>query len=142
MYLLWKIGIAHGDVSLSNTMYYMRDDTDEPVGVLNDFDLAAIMNIGERTPEKKGYERTGTLSFMALDLLDFPNGEIGRWFRHDLESTTWCLAWQMVVERPKAWYVGKVEDIRSSRTVLMERLDDTMVSSEWQAYFDQQSCER
>ena len=42
----------------------------------------------------------------------------------------------MVIERPKAWYVGKVEDIRSSRTVLMERLDDTMVSSEWQAYFD------
>ena len=134
LYLLWKIGIAHSDVSLSNMLYYMRDD--EPVGVLNDFDLAAIMNIGGRTPAKAGLERTGTIPFMALDLLDFPNGEIGRWFRHDLESTTWCLAWQMVIERPKKWYEGDFESIRQVRKLLMEEIDDSMVKSEWQTRFD------
>ena len=67
-------------------MYYEHDG--KPVGVLNDFDLAAIMNIGKRTPPDQGLERTGTVQYMAVDLLDFPNGEISRRFRHDLESCT------------------------------------------------------
>ena len=47
-------------------MYYEQDG--KKYGVLNDFDLAAIMAVGERTPKKQGFERTGTLPFMALDL--------------------------------------------------------------------------
>ena len=46
-------------------MYYERDDG-ELVGVLNDFDLAAVMDVGERTPAKKGLERTGTREFALL----------------------------------------------------------------------------
>ena len=65
LYLLWKIGIAHCDISPTNMMYYEHDG--KPVGVLNDFDLAAIMNVGKRTPPNQGLERTGTAQYMAVD---------------------------------------------------------------------------
>lgn len=60
---------AHGDISRTNMMCKMVGK--EWRGVLNDFDLAAIMKYGSRSPDKKGWERTGTLPFMALDLLEF-----------------------------------------------------------------------
>ena len=74
-------------------MYY--EENGELYGVLNDFDLAAIMAVGERT---------GTLPFMAIDLLRYPNGHISRWFRHDLESCMWCLVWEALAKEREHWY--------------------------------------
>lgn len=66
-----------------------------PRGVLNDFDLAAHVDEQTNTAPDLGYRRTGTLPFMAFQLLtdDGWQGLIARRYRHDLESFFWCLAW-------------------------------------------------
>ena len=66
-------------------------DPERKVGVLNDFDLAKC------TTQKggNGKENTGTLPFMALDLLspEGRRGETPRLYRHDAESFFWSLAY-------------------------------------------------
>ncbi|KAK0204164.1 hypothetical protein DFS33DRAFT_1384418 [Desarmillaria ectypa] len=89
-YLLWCIGVAHGDISINNLMY----DIITRKAILNDFDLAALMNPGDVSPQKKGWEQTGTKPFMALELLDHANSPVKRRYWHDLESFAWCLLWQ------------------------------------------------
>ncbi|KAG8986898.1 hypothetical protein FRB94_002392 [Tulasnella sp. JGI-2019a] len=70
-------------------MYFKEGD--EIFGVLNDFDLATMAGAKHATNS----ERTGTLPFMALDLLtpEGCNGEIEHLYRHDLESFWWVLVW-------------------------------------------------
>ena len=66
---------------------------DALVGVLNDFDLAAIMEPGATSPPKTGIRHTGTPFFM-LDLLSneaLRNVGVPRLYRHDLESFAWIL---------------------------------------------------
>jgi len=59
-------------------------------GVLNDFDLARF-GAPDRTPSAK--DNTGTLPFLALDLLNKRalDGLVKRLYRHDAESFAWCL---------------------------------------------------
>ena len=66
----------------------MWDDR-RKVGVLNDFDLARFAD----QRGASGQDNTGTLPFMALDLLSVRGlgGEIPRRYRHEAESFTWCL---------------------------------------------------
>ena len=90
--LLWALGIVHGDISFNNLMYF-EDDEGNKRGILNDFDLASIMVPGTECPSKIGHRRTGTLVFMALELLDSLDGEIPRHYRHELESFVWVLLW-------------------------------------------------
>ncbi|KAG1804415.1 uncharacterized protein BJ212DRAFT_1486696 [Suillus subaureus] len=86
---LWKEGVFHRDVSPGNMMWYEIDG--KLMGVLNDYDLSSLAN----DPGPRGNERTGTVPFMALDLLteEGQRGEIKHLYRHDLESFVWCLAW-------------------------------------------------
>jgi hypothetical protein len=86
-YILWKGGVQHGDISVSNLMH--RNGT----GVLNDFDLARLTTPGNVHP--RGFDRTGTTPFLALDLLteDAQDGKVERRYRHDLESFLWVLMW-------------------------------------------------
>jgi serine/threonine protein kinase len=92
--LLWIIGIAHGDVSYHNIM--MKRDA--LVGVLNDFDLASIMDPGAKSLPQKGFRRTGTPLFMSVDLLSGEALSVGipRLYRHDLESFAWVLLYASV----------------------------------------------
>jgi Fungal protein kinase len=85
---LWKGGIEHNDISVSNLMY---DKANNDAGVLNDFDLAHVR--GNRRPS--GTERTGTMPFLALDLLteDAWAGNVERLYRHECESFAWVLLW-------------------------------------------------
>jgi Fungal protein kinase len=85
---LWKGGIEHNDISVSNLMY---DRATNCAGVLNDFDLAHVRGM----PRPSGMERTGTMPFMALDLLteDGWAGKVERLYRHDCESFAWVLLW-------------------------------------------------
>ena len=83
---LWRSGIEQGDVSIGNLMC-------DPVtkrGFLNDFDLARLSspNRGPSTTDN-----TGTLPFLALDLLSERafKGQVPRLYRHEAESFTWCL---------------------------------------------------
>ena len=66
----------------------MWDDR-RKVGVLNDFDLAKFAD----QMGASGQDNTGTLPFMALDLLSESGmrGEIPRRYRHEAESFTWSL---------------------------------------------------
>ncbi|KAH7903117.1 hypothetical protein BJ138DRAFT_1120710 [Hygrophoropsis aurantiaca] len=87
---LWQIGIHHRDVSSGNLMYYKNPQGDLK-GVLNDYDLASLADqIGP-----KGNERTGTIPFMALELLTWEalEGRVTHLYRHDVESFVWVLAW-------------------------------------------------
>lgn len=53
------------------------------------------MEVGAQSPNRLGFERTGTLPFMALELLreDGYNGLVPRRYAHELESFGWVLVW-------------------------------------------------
>ena len=60
--ILWKYGVRHRGISASNLVYY-KTSNGLIIGVLNDYDLSSMRD----TPT--GTERTGTVPFMAVDLL-------------------------------------------------------------------------
>jgi hypothetical protein len=66
-------------------------DKDNGCGILNDFDLAHLNG----RPRPSGSDRTGTMPFMALNLLTVEawNGKVERLYRHDCESFAWVLLW-------------------------------------------------
>jgi serine/threonine protein kinase len=87
-YHLWEAGVHHRDISVNNLMY---DKASSNAGVLIDFDLAVFNN--DLSPW--GFECTGTIPFMALQLID-PNiksGSIKHAYHHDWESFIWVLFW-------------------------------------------------
>ena len=88
---LWQLGFQHGDPSLSNLM--INPTTKR--GVLNDWDLSYDGHSGGDEGHVAGGERTGTLPFMALDLLSDEawKGNVQRLYRHDLEGFIWILPW-------------------------------------------------
>ncbi|OJA11262.1 hypothetical protein AZE42_05676 [Rhizopogon vesiculosus] len=72
-------------------MMFYRNEKGIAIGVLNDYDLSSLKSaLGPQ-----GNERTGTVPFMALELLtkQGQRGEIKHLYRHDLESFIWALAW-------------------------------------------------
>ncbi|KAF9007474.1 hypothetical protein BDQ17DRAFT_1350704 [Cyathus striatus] len=80
-YALWNKDTEHGDISVWNLMW----DPQNNCGVLNDWDLAF---------EGYGAERTGTMPFMARELLDDPYYLDGqRLYRHEIESFIWVIIW-------------------------------------------------
>ncbi|KAG1901769.1 uncharacterized protein F5891DRAFT_1144295 [Suillus fuscotomentosus] len=85
---LWKGGVLHRDVSPSNLMVYRLRG--QFIGVLNDYDLSSFKRDGPR-----GLERTGTLPFMAKDLLmpEATAGKVEHVYAHDAESLIWVLTW-------------------------------------------------
>ena len=70
-------------------MYDSLYETDKPVGIVNDYDLATWVD-----HSAMNNDRTGTIPFMAIDLLDGGlDGRIPRLYRHDMESFVWVLAY-------------------------------------------------
>ncbi|KAG1849766.1 hypothetical protein F4604DRAFT_1593300, partial [Suillus subluteus] len=79
---LWKEYVYHQDITPGNLMWYRKNG--KLIGVLNDYDVSSSANVvGPR-----GNERTGTVPFMALDVLraKAQRGEVKHLCRHDLES--------------------------------------------------------
>jgi serine/threonine protein kinase len=87
---LWQGGVYHRDVSSPNLMW-RKDKEGNLLGVLNDYDLSSL----RITQGPQGNERTGTVPFMALELLtkEGQRGEVKHSYRHDLESFMWVLPW-------------------------------------------------
>lgn len=88
-------------------------------GVLNDYDLATVMDPGSRCPAADDYDRAGTTPFMAVDLLDYREAKMKRWYRHDLESFTWCLSWEMLESPPRSWSEGVSDAVYTSKKLTM-----------------------
>ena len=124
-------GIHHGDISLKNLMYGVSKDGN-PLGIVNDFDLATW--VGHSTTNSN---RTGTIPFMAIDLLDGGLDRcIPRLYRHDLESFCWVLAYITVAEMkyesrtikvspPKgftAWFQDSTQDEREAHVTSKQAL--------------------
>ena len=87
--ILWMNGILHRDISPSNLMVY-KNANGEWIGVLNDYDLSSTQQDGP-----SGNERTGTIPFMAINLLTEQalQGKVEHLYQHDAESLIWVLAW-------------------------------------------------
>jgi hypothetical protein len=87
-YCLWVGGVEHNDISVKNLMY---DKDNNDCGILNDYDLAHLNG----RPRPSGTDPTGTIPFMAFDLLtrDAWDGKVKRLYRHDCESFAWVLLW-------------------------------------------------
>ncbi|KAG1893856.1 uncharacterized protein F5891DRAFT_1116491 [Suillus fuscotomentosus] len=86
---LWKEGVHHRDISPGSLLWHRKNG--RLIGVLNDYDLSSLANaVGPQ-----GNERTGTVPFMALDLLtkEGQQGKVKHLYRHDLESFMWVFAW-------------------------------------------------
>ncbi|KAI5994272.1 hypothetical protein F5J12DRAFT_896793 [Pisolithus orientalis] len=88
-YTLWSKGIHHRDVSHSNLMYYR--DGSKVMGVLNDYDLSSLTDFDNLM----GDEQTGTMPFMAIDLLEKEglDGKVEHLYRHDMESFIYVFIW-------------------------------------------------
>ncbi|KAG2750146.1 hypothetical protein P692DRAFT_20734153 [Suillus brevipes Sb2] len=100
-YALWKNGVHHRSISPSNLMVY-KTLGGRWIGVLNDFDLSSTRD----TPS--GQECTGTVPFMALDLLteEAIKGQVKHLYQHDAESFIWVLTWICICYEDGV-YIGK-----------------------------------
>ena len=72
---------------------YDTSATNGPVGMINDFDLATWVD-----HSTTNNDRTGIISFMAIDVLDKLDDHIPRLHRHDMESFIWVLAYITVAK--------------------------------------------
>ncbi|KAF8068621.1 hypothetical protein FPV67DRAFT_1415344 [Lyophyllum atratum] len=114
-HVLWANGIEHGDISLGNLMVNPRTE----MGVLNDFDLAVLAGV-----RIFGGERTGTVPFMARELLtrEYYDGKVERRYRHDLESFIWVLVIVTLEQSAsyegslKKWQTGDYNTCRAAKT--------------------------
>src|SRR6266404_9047089 len=85
-YGLWTHGIYHRDISDGNLMYRRDKNTGEVIGVLADFDLSSL-----EEQASQNTERTGTVLFMALDLLSTKAlvGQVTHDYGHEAEAYFW-----------------------------------------------------
>ncbi|TRM57764.1 hypothetical protein BD626DRAFT_586521 [Schizophyllum amplum] len=92
-YLNWLNDIHHKDPSATNLMYRLRPD-ESIEAVLNDWDLGID---ARELQTHLGFEVTGTIPFMAIDLLtpQAMRGEVRHLYRHDLEAMIWVFVWIM-----------------------------------------------
>ncbi|KAG8907257.1 hypothetical protein FRB99_004951 [Tulasnella sp. 403] len=127
LYCLDAAGIRHRDISTGNLGYKEINGKLQPK--LLDFDHARFTSIPDGPPTSQ--HLTGTLPFMAIDLLD----GIGYMhpLRFDLESLMWCAVWIPtcchdgkevcgVRNHPlKGWFSGTNADISAHKSkVLMQ----------------------
>ncbi|KAI0086119.1 hypothetical protein BDY19DRAFT_873226, partial [Irpex rosettiformis] len=85
---LWLNGLHHRDISANNLMYY-RDAEGHVFGVLNDFDLSIVASLAGEF----GTERTGTVPFMATDLMGNDDETPVHIYEFDVESFIYVLLW-------------------------------------------------
>ena len=137
-YKLWLSGVHHRDISAFNLMYKRREDS-TIVGVLNDFDLATL-----KGTKSANTERTGTMIFMALDMLSSVIADTHpvHLYRYDAESFLWVAIWVCGTyedgkERQNAsfkdWARGDAKDCRARKRDFLAENDQKLWSKSYQA---------
>ena len=118
LYLLYRIGIANDDFSLTSMM---SDYSDSKITRhLNDFNFERIAKSKNCIPSRRGWERTGTSAFMALELLKYHDCQSKRWYRHDLESSAWCFVYLILASDLSTWRYGTHDDIFSAKVAFAQ----------------------
>ncbi|KAF5383673.1 hypothetical protein D9615_003853 [Tricholomella constricta] len=87
--------VLHRDLSENNLMFKRTDDTSDGKikGILNDWDMASGVEANDEILPSTATHRTGTIPFMAIDLLVVNRRPPPHLFRHDLESFFYILIW-------------------------------------------------
>lgn len=127
--ILWKNGLHHRDISPGNMMYYYGENG--VVGVLND----RYLPTGIPSSGTPNVDRTGTIPFMALQLL---SGEhVAPLFRHDAESFIWVFIWvcgcsdglkEVLVAPYKGWKKLDMLDCRKKKGVYISGANSQTIS--------------
>ena len=87
--------ILHRDLSENNLMFKRDADSKSAKGIVNDWDMASHLDsVTGEVPTSTARHRTGTIPFMAIDLLSAdPPVHL---YRHDLESFFYILVWAAI----------------------------------------------
>ena len=119
----------------------MYDKHRNNAGVLNDFDLATFA----KQPSPSSSERTGTIPFMALELIhpSHPPGSVKHEYRHDHESFAWTLLWifgtfkdgQEVSKRPSRFERWVTADSYEAKYATLGDLKIIAVTETFQQYW-------
>ncbi|KZV64382.1 hypothetical protein PENSPDRAFT_171019 [Peniophora sp. CONT] len=127
-YVSWtERGVYHRDPSVHNVMY-REGEKGEKLGVLNDWDLATDIE-----SMHDGLERTGTVPFMALELLDDSSGQIKHQYRHDLEAFYWVLVWLCYPEHTfMKWETGSYAECHKEKTAFLHKGGTPGIKSGWE----------
>ncbi|KAI5999608.1 hypothetical protein EDD15DRAFT_2160638 [Pisolithus albus] len=121
--------ILHRDISINNILMFIcatrwaaathdQEERENVIaekkfrrGLLIDFDYADVLNAGKQGVSSG--DRTGTIPFMAIDLLreyNSPSKDFTHTFSHDLESLIYVLVWICILYQAP-------NEIRSDRTI-------------------------
>jgi hypothetical protein len=92
----YEKGVLHRDVSVNNLMFRQKDN--KTSGVMNDWDLSALLDANKQVEKSLAKFRTGTLPFLATTLLvEEKEGDKPilpyHAYHHDLESFFYVLVW-------------------------------------------------
>ena len=105
-------------------------------GIVNDWDMASILNDAGEVPTSAAKHRTGTIPFMARDLL--VSNPPPHLYRHDLESFFFVLVWAAIhydltnrirldtVQRLKQWNAELSVALDAKVSFIMETSDDVL----------------
>lgn len=121
-------------------------DPDTLEGVLRDFDLSRLRNKNEDSVAQ-GTDRTGTVPFMALELLcrGYWEGKIERVYGHDLESFAWVIIYlgftndETLETLPAVdWYTSDYNECRQKKDAFLFRATTNVKNSAHMVYGKQQ----
>lgn len=123
--------VLHRDLSANNIMWDFDVDG-VPIGILNDWDNAAYPHTDDSPGKASARHRTGTLPFMARDLLS--NNPMNHLYGHDLESFFYILIWccinydfttgEVIIHHSmNSWRKGNDhDDLNSTKTALFSNI--------------------
>lgn len=135
-------------------MYYEKDGIQ--YGVLNDFDLAYCedpeYDAKDRAIRTRNTDRTGTIPFMALELLrDIGQaGKLEHLYRHDSESFAWVQLWILArfdkgqeIDNPpfEDWTQGDALACFKEKGSLLMQLSEVEATPSWSETDWRAACE-
>ncbi|SZF00314.1 unnamed protein product [Blumeria hordei] len=139
--LVMDAKILHRDISVNNILLTGNKKTDKLGGVLIDLDLATLITDGKF--QEKAQVMTGTMQFIALDILENSFAATGtvvtHSYRHDLESFLYVLVWVCINCGWKKgtnphqtfltkWYTGTAKEIHTHKRLFIkiDKFEDTL----------------